>query len=90
MTLAYYPGCSMHGTSREYEESLLAVAAALELGLTEIADWSCCGASSAHAAASANVPSLAPAPVAATQATAGAGRPTNNVIGLARLIAPNR
>ncbi len=50
MTLAYYPGCSMHGTSREYEESLLAVAAALESDLTEIDDWSCCGASSAHLA----------------------------------------
>jgi len=50
MTLGYYPGCSMHGTSREYEESLLAVAAALELDLTEIDDWSCCGASSAHVA----------------------------------------
>ncbi len=50
MTLAYYPGCSMHGTSREYEESLLAVAAALEVDLREIDDWSCCGASSAHVA----------------------------------------
>jgi len=50
VTLAYYPGCSMHGTSREYEESLLAVAAALELDLREIDDWSCCGASSAHVA----------------------------------------
>ena len=50
MTVAYYPGCSMHGTSREYEESLLAVAAALELDLREIDDWSCCGASSAHVA----------------------------------------
>jgi heterodisulfide reductase subunit B len=50
MTLAYYPGCSMHGTSREYEESLLAVAAALDIQMNEIDDWSCCGASSAHAA----------------------------------------
>jgi len=50
VTLAYYPGCSMHGTSREYEESLLAVAAALGLDFAEIDDWSCCGASSAHAA----------------------------------------
>lgn len=50
MTLAYYPGCSMHGTSREYQESLLAIVAALDIGMTEIDDWNCCGASSAHAA----------------------------------------
>jgi len=50
MSLAYYPGCSMHGTSREYEESLLAVAVALDVELDELHDWSCCGASSAHAA----------------------------------------
>ena len=50
MTLAYYPGCSMHGTSREYDESLRAVAATLEIELREIDDWSCCGASSAHVA----------------------------------------
>ncbi len=47
--VAYYPGCSLHGTSREFDESLRAVAAELGIGLTEIDDWSCCGASSAHA-----------------------------------------
>ncbi len=46
--VAYYPGCSLHGTSREYDESLRAVAAELGIGVTEINDWSCCGASSAH------------------------------------------
>lgn len=46
--VAYYPGCSLKGTSREFDESLRAVAKALDLGLTEIDDWSCCGASSAH------------------------------------------
>jgi heterodisulfide reductase subunit B2 len=50
MTLGYYPGCSMHGTSREYEESLRAVIAALGIEMREIHDWNCCGASSAHAA----------------------------------------
>lgn len=44
----YYPGCSLHGTSREFDESLRAVAAELGIGLTEINDWSCCGASSGH------------------------------------------
>jgi heterodisulfide reductase subunit B len=46
--VAYYPGCSLHGTSPEYDESLRAVAAALGIALAEIADWSCCGASSGH------------------------------------------
>ena len=48
MTLAYYPGCSLHGTSREFDESFRAVAGALGIEMTEIDDWSCCGASSAH------------------------------------------
>ena len=47
-SVAYYPGCSLHGTSREFDESLRAVAAELAIGLAEIADWSCCGASSGH------------------------------------------
>jgi heterodisulfide reductase subunit B2 len=49
MTLGYYPGCSLHGTSRELDESLKAVAAELGIGLQEVRDWSCCGATSAHA-----------------------------------------
>ena len=48
MTLAYYPGCSLHGTSREFEESFLAVARHLGIDLLELDDWNCCGASSAH------------------------------------------
>lgn len=48
MTLAYYPGCSLHGTSREFEESFLAVARHLGIDLLELSDWNCCGASSAH------------------------------------------
>lgn len=46
--IAYYPGCSLHGTSREFDESLRAVTQALGIGITEIDDWSCCGASSGH------------------------------------------
>jgi heterodisulfide reductase subunit B2 len=46
---AYYPGCSLDGTSREFGESLLAVVRALGADLHEIDDWNCCGASSAHA-----------------------------------------
>lgn len=41
---AYFPGCSVKGTARHYEESLLAVFKALDLHLKEIDDWNCCGA----------------------------------------------
>ena len=46
--LAYYPGCSLHGTEPEYDESLRAVVEALGIAVAEIPDWNCCGASSAH------------------------------------------
>ena len=46
--IAYYPGCSLHGTSREFDESLRAIAPVLGLHIKEIDDWSCCGASSGH------------------------------------------
>jgi heterodisulfide reductase subunit B len=49
MRIGYYPGCSLHATSREFDESLRATAAALEVELAEIDDWSCCGATSGHA-----------------------------------------
>ena len=44
----YYPGCSLHGTAHEYEDSVQEVAGLLDIRLTEIPDWNCCGASSAH------------------------------------------
>ena len=44
MKYAYYPGCSLRGTGRAYEESLLAVFQALEIDLQELDDWNCCGA----------------------------------------------
>jgi heterodisulfide reductase subunit B len=46
--LSYYPGCSLHGTAREYDESIRAVSSLLEIGLHELENWTCCGASSAH------------------------------------------
>jgi heterodisulfide reductase subunit B2 len=49
MRIGYYPGCSLHGTARELDESLRAVTSALDCELVELDDWSCCGASSAHA-----------------------------------------
>jgi len=45
---AYYPGCSLHSTAAEYDASVQAVFAALEVALHELEDWTCCGASSAH------------------------------------------
>lgn len=49
LTYGYYPGCSQKGSAREYELSLLKVAGKLGIDLKEIDDWSCCGATSAHA-----------------------------------------
>ena len=44
MKYLYYPGCSLKGTGRAYEESTLAVFEALGEPLEEIPDWNCCGA----------------------------------------------
>jgi len=48
MRIGYYPGCSLLGSSREFDESTRAVLKALEVELVEVPDWNCCGASSAH------------------------------------------
>jgi heterodisulfide reductase subunit B len=48
MTLGFYPGCSLKGSSREYAESVLTVAKAFDINLKEISDWNCCGATAAH------------------------------------------
>ena len=48
MKVAYYPGCSLHGTAKEYDQSVRAVSRALGIELKEVDDWSCCGATSAH------------------------------------------
>ena len=47
-TLAYYPGCSLHGTSGEFDASFKATARALGLTLQEIPGWECCGNTAAH------------------------------------------
>ncbi len=46
--IAYYPGCSLLGSSREYDESLRAIAGPMGFELLSVPDWNCCGASSAH------------------------------------------
>ncbi len=48
MRYAYFPGCSYHGTGKEYELSTHAVAKKLGMELVTIPDWSCCGATASH------------------------------------------
>lgn len=48
MKYAYFPGCSLHSTAKEYDLSARAVAEALGIELIEIPDWVCCGATPAH------------------------------------------
>src|SRR3989338_2332886 len=48
MKYAYFPGCSLHSTAKEYDLSARAVAEALSIELIEIPDWVCCGATPAH------------------------------------------
>ena len=48
MKYAYYPGCSLHSTAKEYDVSTKAICRALDIELQEIPDWVCCGASAAH------------------------------------------
>jgi heterodisulfide reductase subunit B len=45
---AFYPGCSLEGTARDFYLSTLAVARTLDVELSEIPDWTCCGSSAAH------------------------------------------
>ncbi|MBE0540297.1 MAG: CoB--CoM heterodisulfide reductase iron-sulfur subunit B family protein [Verrucomicrobia bacterium] len=44
MKYSYFPGCSLKGLGRAYEESLLPVMKHLGVELQELEDWNCCGA----------------------------------------------
>ena len=46
--IGYYPGCALHGSSNDYETSVRACLAAMGIGLRELDDWICCGATAAH------------------------------------------
>ncbi len=46
--LAYYPGCSLQGTAKDYAESIIGICESLDIQLTEVPDWNCCGATAAH------------------------------------------
>jgi len=48
MRYAYYPGCSLHTTAKEYDHSLHAVCNRLGIELAEIKNWFCCGSTPAH------------------------------------------
>lgn len=48
MTIGFYPGCSLEGSSREYSESVVALAKAFDIELKQVPDWNCCGATAAH------------------------------------------
>jgi len=45
--VAYFPGCSLHSSSELYDVQCKSVLAKLDIALREIADWNCCGATSA-------------------------------------------
>jgi heterodisulfide reductase subunit B len=48
MRVGYYPGCSLEATASDYEASIEAVAELLDIELSQIEDWNCCGATAAH------------------------------------------
>ncbi len=48
MDYLYYPGCSLEGTAKEYDISCRALLETLESRLTDIPDWTCCGATAAQ------------------------------------------
>src|SRR5512138_2376310 len=40
----YYPGCSLESSAKAYSDSVAVVCKKLDIGLKEIEDWNCCGA----------------------------------------------
>ncbi|MEW6377461.1 MAG: heterodisulfide reductase-related iron-sulfur binding cluster [Thermodesulfobacteriota bacterium] len=46
--IAYFPGCSLHGTSKEYDLSTQAVFNKLGVSLHEPKGWGCCGTTPTH------------------------------------------
>ncbi len=46
--VAYYPGCSLHSSAAEYDQTVRATADVLDLELVEPPGWTCCGSSPAH------------------------------------------
>lgn len=48
MKIGIYPGCSLTGSARDYNESVYALAKAFGIELEQVPDWNCCGATAAH------------------------------------------
>ena len=46
--IAYFPGCSLHSSAKEYNDSIKASFGILGVDLQEVPDWNCCGATAAH------------------------------------------
>ncbi len=47
MKFAYYPGCTLSTTAKEFGQSMEAMCRVLGIELEEVPDWNCCGASCA-------------------------------------------
>ncbi len=47
--IAYYPGCSLESSSSSFEISMKKVFAKMDIAYSTLKDWTCCGATSAHA-----------------------------------------
>ncbi len=50
MKYAYFPGCSLHSSAAEYDQSMRTVFSRLGMDLEEIEEWVCCGSTPAHMA----------------------------------------
>lgn len=48
MKTGFYPGCSLNGSARDYNESVAALAEAFDMKFEQVSDWNCCGATAAH------------------------------------------
>jgi len=48
MKFAFYPGCSLEASARDFDRSTRALCSALGVELEEIRDWVCCGSTPAH------------------------------------------
>jgi heterodisulfide reductase subunit B2 len=74
-TVAYYPGCSLHSTSKDYEESVHAAMEAVGVKLEEPKGWLCCGSAAAHSTSHLQAAALPMKNLALVRA-AGRGRVT--------------
>jgi heterodisulfide reductase subunit B2 len=46
--VSYFPGCSLATTAKENNQSLIECCQKMGIRMIELADWNCCGSSSAH------------------------------------------